>query len=135
MKIMTSIFYKYPHVILKNSVICFFLVVMAIFGCQITQAQTKINKNAKYTIEVNGNCELCKKRIQKAAFSVSGVKMASWNVETHQLNLLINEEKTSLDKVESAIALVGHDSKNVKATKKDYDNLHHCCKYERESSN
>ena len=38
-----------------------------------TQAQEKKNKNAKYTIEVNGNCDLCKKRIEKAAFSISGV--------------------------------------------------------------
>ena len=30
-----------------------------------TQAQDKKNKNAKYTIEVNGNCEQCKKRIEK----------------------------------------------------------------------
>jgi hypothetical protein len=32
------------------------------------KAQEQKNKNAKYTIEVNGNCELCKKRIEKAAF-------------------------------------------------------------------
>ena len=38
------------------------------------QAQNKKNKNLKYTTEVNGNCEQCKKRIEKAAFSVPGVK-------------------------------------------------------------
>jgi hypothetical protein len=26
------------------------------------------NKNAKYNIEVNGNCEICKKRIEKQLF-------------------------------------------------------------------
>lgn len=97
-----------------------------------TQAQDKKNKNAKYTIEVNGNCEQCQRRIQKAAFSVDGVKMASWSIETHQLVLTLNEEKTSIDSVKKAIVKVGHDTEGVKATENDYENLHHCCKYDRE---
>jgi mercuric ion binding protein len=96
-----------------------------------TQAQEKKNKNAKYTFEVNGNCEQCQKRIQKAAYSVSGVKMANWDIETHQLSLVINEEKTTVALIKNAIAKVGHDTDSAKATTKDYDNLHSCCKYDR----
>lgn len=95
------------------------------------QAQAKKNKNAKYTIEVNGNCEQCQKRIQKAAFSVNGIKTANWNIETHQLSLLLNEEKTDILTVKKAIAKVGHDTDKVKATDEVYENLHFCCKYER----
>jgi cation transport ATPase len=95
------------------------------------QAQDKKNKNAKLDIEVNGNCELCKKRIEKSAFSVSGVKWAVWNVDTHQLNLILNEEKASLLDVKKAVAKVGHDTDEVKATDEEYVNLHGCCKYER----
>ncbi|WP_396146982.1 heavy-metal-associated domain-containing protein [Flavobacterium sp.] len=95
------------------------------------QAQDKKNKNAKIDIDVNGNCELCKKRIEKAAFSVSGVKWAVWNIETHQLNLILNEVKASLLDVKKAVAKVGHDTDEVKATDEEYDNLHGCCKYER----
>lgn len=95
------------------------------------QAQDKKNKNAKYNIEVNGNCEQCKKRIEKAAFSVSGVKSAEWNMEDHLLRLIINEEKSSLLDVKKAIAKIGHDTEEVKATDEVYENLHHCCKYER----
>ncbi|MFN8275315.1 MAG: heavy-metal-associated domain-containing protein [Flavobacteriaceae bacterium] len=94
------------------------------------QAQTK-NKNAHYTIEVNGNCETCKKRIEKAALSVSGVKLANWDVATHELSLIINEEKTSILEVKKAIAKVGHDTDEVKAEDSVYENLHSCCKYER----
>jgi cation transport ATPase len=100
-----------------------------------TQAQDKKNKNAKYTIEVNGNCEQCQQRIQKAAFSVKGVKTASWSIETHQLDLTLNEEKNGIAEVKKAIAKVGHDTEEVKATQEDYDNLHSCCKYERVESN
>lgn len=96
-----------------------------------TQAQEKKNKNAKYVIEVNGNCEMCKKRIENAAFSVSGVKSAEWHIDDHKLHLIINEEKCSLLDVKKAIAKVGHDTDQVKATDEQYEKLHSCCMYER----
>ena len=91
----------------------------------------KQNKNAKYVTEVNGNCEQCQKRIQKAAYAVDGVKSAIWNIETHQLSLILNEEKCSVLDVKKAIAKVGHDTDAVKSTNEDYEKLHGCCKYER----
>lgn len=108
-----------------------FLGMMLLVVTLSTQAQAKKNKNAKYTIEVNGNCEQCQKRIQKAALSVNGIKSASWNIETHQLTLFINEEKTDLLTAKKAIAKIGHDTDVVKATNEVYENLHFCCKYDR----
>jgi hypothetical protein len=100
------------------------------FGCTfLAQSQVK-NKNAKYTFEVNGNCDQCQKRIQKAAFSVSGVKMAMWNIETHQMTVLLNEEKAEILDVKKAIAKVGHDTDEVKAADEVYAGLHGCCLYE-----
>jgi cation transport ATPase len=104
------------------------LIAMITFLGFSAQAQTKKNKNLKYTTEVNGNCEQCKKRIEKAAYRV---KMASWDINTHQLSVILNEEKSSPADLNKAIAKVGHDTKEVKATQEDYDNLHSCCKYER----
>jgi len=104
---------------------------MLLFVAFSSQAQDKKSKNARYTIEVNGNCDLCKKRIEKAAFSVEGVKMAIWDVATHQLNLILNEEKSSVLDVKKAIAKVGHDTDEVKAVDSVYENLHSCCQYER----
>jgi mercuric ion binding protein len=104
---------------------------MLLFVSLSIQAQDKKNKNAKYDIEVNGNCEQCKKRIEKAAFSVSGVKSAEWHIDDHMLHLIINEEKCSVLNVKKAIAKVGHDTDEVKATDADYAKLHSCCLYER----
>ena len=108
-----------------------FLLFLVAFSVNAQEAK---NKNAVYVFEVNGNCEQCQKRIQKAAFSVAGVKTAVWSIETHKLDLTLNEEKTTIDAVKKAVAKVGHDTDNVKATQEDYDNLHHCCKYEREET-
>lgn len=104
---------------------------MLLFVALSTQAQDKKSKNAKYEFEVNGNCEQCKKRIEKAAFSVSGVKSADWHIDDHMLHLIINEEKCSVADVKKAVAKVGHDTQEVKATDEVYEKLHSCCKYER----
>ena len=113
--------------IMKNIVIGLLLMLVSFTA----QAQEKKSKNAKYNIEVNGNCEMCKKRIEKAAFSVSGVKSAEWHIDDHKLHLIINEEKCSLIEIKKAIAKVGHDTDEVKATDEDYEKLHGCCMYER----
>ena len=104
---------------------------MLLFVTLSTQAQDKKNKNAKYDIEVSGNCDLCKKRIEKAAFSVKGVKSAEYHLDDNTLHLIINEEKCSILDVKKAIASVGHDTDEVKATDEVYENLHGCCHYER----
>ena len=86
-------------------------------------------KNAKLTIEVDGVCMMCKKRIEKAALNTKGVKYANWNVSSHELMLIIDERKTNEKMVCQSLADAGHDTKEVKASKDAYDNLHSCCKY------
>ncbi len=113
---------------MKNIVL---IIMVSFLGFSVNAQDVKKNKNAKYDIEVNGNCEQCQKRIQKAAFSVSGVKSANWNIETHQLSLILNEEKVTLLDVKKALAKAGHDTDEVKATAEVYENLHSCCKYDR----
>lgn len=87
------------------------------------------NKNQKGTLDVDGVCGMCKKRIEKACFGTKGVKYASWDVKTHQLDLIYDARKTNLKTISQAIADVGHDTKTVKATKEAYNNVHPCCKY------
>ncbi|WP_298140475.1 metal transporter [Flavobacterium sp.] len=104
---------------------------MLLFVTLTTQGQEKKNKNAKHDVEVNGNCEMCKKRIEKAAYSVKGVKSAEYHTDDHMLHLIINEEKCSTLDVKRAVANVGHDTDEIKATDEAYSKLHGCCNYER----
>ncbi|MBC8883380.1 cation transporter [Flavobacterium piscinae] len=106
------------------------ILMVSLVGISI-QAQEKKNKNAKRDIEVNGNCEMCKKRIEKAALSVKGVKSAVWHADHQDLHLIIDESKCSLEQVHEAVAKVGHDTNKVKAKDEDYERLHHCCQFER----
>ena len=100
-------------------------IIVLVFGMMSIQAQ---NKNAKVSIEVDGVCMMCKGRIEKAALTTKGVKYANWNVKTHELQLILDERKTNEKKVCEVLAKAGHDSKIIKATQEDYDNLHPCCK-------
>ena len=95
------------------------------------QAQEKKSKNKAVEFSVAGNCEMCQKRIEKAAFSVKGVKSASWHIDHKDIHLIIDETKCSVADVQKAIANAGHDAGKIKATDEVYDNLHGCCKYER----
>lgn len=92
------------------------------------------DKNKKMTFEVDGKCEMCKMRIEKAALDVSGVKYATWDVASHQLSLVMDERKTNSMKIKSAIAAVGHDTRELKATQEAYDAVHPCCKYREDNT-
>lgn len=84
----------------------------------------------KASFFVNGVCDMCQKRIETAALNAGATK-AYWNGETKDLSVTYDTNKVSLEKIQKAIALVGHDNAKYKAPEKVYDNLHHCCQYER----
>ena len=83
-------------------------------------------KNKKITMEVDGKCEMCKERIEKAALGVKGVKYALWDIPSHQLSLIIDERKTDPMQIKTALVAVGHDTKELKATEEAYDKIHPC---------
>ena len=85
--------------------------------------------NTKTTIEVDGVCNMCKKRIEKACLKTKGVKSAFWNVKTHELNLIYNPRKVDLEEIKSNIAAAGHDTKILNAPEEAYKKLFACCKY------
>lgn len=107
------------------------VVLLLTFVGLTVQAQEKKSKNKSVEFSVAGNCEMCKKRIEKAAFSVKGVKSADWHIDHKDIHLIIDETKCSSEDVQKAIAKVGHDAGKIKAKEEIYNNLHGCCKYDR----
>mgnify|MGYP002624834944 CR=1 FL=1 len=86
-------------------------------------------KTVKTTVEVKGNCGMCQKRIESTAMGVKGVTSARWNKENGKLSLVYDNKKTTVAKVQQALAAVGHDSGKYKADQAVYDKLPGCCKY------
>ena len=96
-----------------------------------TSVSAQNAKNKKSNFEVIGNCEICKKRIEKAALSLKGVKMAKWDIPSNIISVIYNSNKISLDQIQSAVADVGHDTPSFKAPDDVYNELPMCCIYER----
>lgn len=94
---------------------------------------TNVSKKNLETVKLKvfGNCGMCKDRIERAARSVKGVVVASWNEESQQLVLKYLPAKTDVDAITRAILAVGHDVEDQRADDKVYESLHACCKYER----
>ena len=91
----------------------------------VSFAQEKTEK-----IAVSGECGMCKSKIEKAA-KTAGASFASWDVDAKELTVKYASGATNAAKIEQAVAAVGYDTKNVKATDEAYSKLHSCCKYER----
>ena len=108
-----------------------FIIFCFIVFSMFSYSQDKPSKNEKTSIEVLGNCGMCKARIEKAAFTVKGVKHASWDIPSGQLRLIFNGLKTNLDLIEMQIAAFGHDTENHETTVEIYDRLPACCQYVR----
>jgi mercuric ion binding protein len=79
-------------------------------------------------IKVEGNCSMCKKRIENAAY-VKGVKRADWNVQDQILTIVYNSTKTSSESIQQSIAKAGHSTENVTVKEADYEKLPECCHY------
>ena len=42
---------------------------------------------------MSGNCEMCKKRIEKAALTVKGVKTASWDIPSNVISVIYDSKQ------------------------------------------
>jgi len=87
-------------------------------------AQTKTE-----VIKVNGECNLCKKKIENAV--KSSVITAKWNPKTKLMKVSYNPEKTDPMEIQEKIAAAGYDTEKVKANDAAYRALDECCQYDR----
>lgn len=106
----------------------YILIVVAIVSFSLS-AEAQSKKIAKEKFQVEGVCKMCKNRIEKAVLKTKGVKFASWDVNSGELYCVFNTKKTSTSKIKKAIADVGHDTDEAKATQEKYDALPKCCRY------
>lgn len=88
-------------------------------------------KNAKTEIvKVNGNCDMCKSTIEKAA-SQKNISKAQWDKNSKMLTLTYDGTKTDADALLKKVAYAGYDNEKYLAPKEAYENLPGCCQYDR----
>lgn len=104
-----------------------------LLGSIITTSVTAQSVLKNETVKVWGNCETCKKHIEKAA-KTAGASTASWNEESKELQLSYNSLKTSSQKIQQSIANAGYDTRDFKGKKSAYNKLDKCCRYDRKGA-
>jgi hypothetical protein len=84
-------------------------------------------KTIETEFKVDGNCNLCKNRIEKSV-KIAEVKYAKWNKTTKMLKVAYDNSVT-VDSLQKRIAEVGHDTEKFKAKDDTYSKLPNCCLY------
>ena len=102
------------------------ILLVSLFAFDIAFASD--SKTEKF--KVSGNCDMCKKTIEKAA-KTKGVETAEWNVDTKEMLVTFNAEKTNLTTIQKKIAEAGYDNDGANGNDKAYEKLPHCCHYDR----
>jgi hypothetical protein len=104
------------------------LIILSIMSlCFFCYAQ---QNEVKAAVKVYGNCGMCKKTIESAAME-SGATIAVWNPNSKVLKVKFDSHKTSLDSIQRTIVSKGYDTEKYRASDETYQELHKCCKYER----
>ncbi len=114
---------------MKNLKIILPALLLAFFATAASAQKSTVTE----TFKVLGNCGMCQKTIQTAALG-AGAKTAVWDVDAHTLTVTFKEKKTSVEKIQEAVANSGYDTPKFKASEAAYSNLHGCCQYDRSES-
>jgi hypothetical protein len=102
-----------------------FLLSYTVCSAQIKNAQVE-------SVKILGNCEMCKKTIEKAG-NVLNVAEVNWDKNTKMAILTYDANKTNQDEILKRIALYGYDSDIYLAPSDVYAKLSDCCQYERKA--
>lgn len=95
-------------------------------GAQIKNVKTE-------TVAVHGNCDMCRKTIETAAYSKK-VSEAMWNKDSKTATLRFDSAKTTADAILKKIALAGYDNQGYLAPDAAYAKLSACCQYPRKNA-
>lgn len=87
--------------------------------------------NQSIEFEVNGNCNMCEGRIERAAMSLYGVSSAEWSKKKKRLKVKYLDTEIQEKDIHFAINEAGYDTEKAVAKKAAYDKLPGCCQYDR----
>ena len=100
------------------------LIIMLAFSATAQEEQ----KTKEITIKSSVVCDMCKDRIENDMAFEKGVKAATVNLKTKEIDITYRTDKTNPDKLRTAISKIGYDADDVEAESKAYAKLPRCCK-------
>lgn len=79
-------------------------------------------------IKTTAVCDECKERIEHDLSFEKGVKSSQMNLDTKEVTVVYNVQKTDPQKIRTAITRIGYDADTLKADVKAFNKLPECCK-------
>lgn len=105
------------------------LFLLLLLGLQVNSyGQQNPEEDSVISFTVQGNCAMCKKRIEETA-KAPGVFAAVWNADTKLITIRYQPARISAGQLQKRIAAAGHDTEKEKAPDKVYSQLPDCCLY------
>ena len=91
---------------MKKIIILFLLLPFFAFG------QSK-GKTVKESFLVDGNCKMCKNRIETATLKLNGVKFVNWDSKSSNFSIIYNSKKLLLMKLELKLRKLDMTMENI----------------------
>ena len=79
-------------------------------------------------IKTSAICQECKERIEHDLSFEKGVKSNVMNLDTKEVTVVYNSQKTDPEKIRVAITKIGYDADSLKAEAKAFKKLPECCR-------
>ena len=114
---------------MRNYIVVSILLIYQLFAFTNLSSQ-----ESTLIIEVRGNCEMCKDRIESIAQKTPGVLKVNYSLELEMLAISVNISEFSEILLHKALSDAGHDTDRMKASDESYNKLPKCCHYQRDNS-
>jgi periplasmic mercuric ion binding protein len=95
--------------------------------CSMMMLQAAYAQDQKIVIKTTVQCDECKTKVEDALLFEKGIRSAEVNIDSQEVSVIYNPEKTDPDKIRKAISLVGYDADSIPADPKAYKRLKPCC--------
>ncbi|HOW26581.1 MAG TPA: heavy metal-associated domain-containing protein [Bacteroidales bacterium] len=85
------------------------------------------SKIKKIEIKVSLQCEMCKERILNDLSFEKGIKDIDVDIKAKTVTVTYHQDKTTPEKIRTAISKIGYDADDVPADPEAYSKLPKCC--------
>lgn len=106
------------------------LAIIAIFTVTSlnSYSQEKGKKTEEIVVKTSVVCGMCKDRVEHDLSFEKGVKSVSVDLDTKNVTVKYDPNKTDPDKLRKAISKIGYDADDITADPEAYEKLPKCCK-------
>ena len=102
---------------------------IALFFIAVLQvsSQERADKVDTVKIQTSAKCNMCKERLEHDMAFEKGVKSVELDLDTKVLTITYKENKTTEEKLKTAVTKIGYDADEMVADQKAHDRLPACC--------